>query len=120
VNPYDKAHELARAIEDSDAFKAMKVAKAKIGSDDQAKRMLGDFHMKQFQFEQKRLMGQEPTDEEQEGLRKLYEILQLHAALREYLMAEYQMGTLMQDVQKILADVLDDVTVEPTFDMPMA
>ena len=110
MNPYDCAHQLARAIRDSDAFRALKAAGDKVGPDEQAKRMLADFHVKQLEFEQKRLMGQEPGEEEQETLRKLYEILQLHAAVREYLMAEYQFGVLMQDVQKILGDVLQDVS----------
>lgn len=111
MNPYDQAHALAKAIRESDAFKSMKAAGEKIGSDEQAKRMLNDFHMKQLEFEQKRLLGQEPTQEEQDTLRKLYEILQLHAAVREYLMAEYQMGVLFQDVQKIIGDVLQEVAI---------
>lgn len=115
MNPYDKAHELARAIQESDAYRAMKVAKDTIEPDEQAKRMLADFHMKQIQFEQKRIMGQEPGEEEQESLRKLYEILQLHSELRDYLMAEYQLGILMQDVQKILGDTLQDVSITDGF-----
>jgi len=112
MNPYDKAHELARAIQGTDAYRAMKVAKDKIAPDEHAKRMLGDFHLKQMQFEQKRMMGQEPSSEEQESLQKLYEILQLHSAVRDYLLAEYQMGVLMQDVQKILGETLQGVAVE--------
>lgn len=111
MNPYDRAHELARAIRESDAFHSMKAAKEKIDPDGQAKQMLADFHMKQLEFEQKRLMGQEPTAEEQDGLHKLYEILQLHPAVRDYLMAEYQLGVMMQDVQKILGEVLQEITI---------
>ncbi len=112
MNPYDRAHELARAIRESEPFRAMRSAKVKIDPDSQAKRMLTDFHIKQFEFESKRLMGQEPTAAEQESLQKLYEILQLHNSVRDYLLGEYQLGVLMQDVQKILSDVLQEVSIE--------
>ncbi len=111
MNPYDRVHELVRAIQDADAFRAMKVAKSQIEPDEQAKRMLNDFHMKQLEFERKQLMGEEPTQDEQEGLQKLYDVLQLHAPVREYLMAEYQLGVLMQDIQKILGEALQEIAI---------
>ncbi|MHB1628416.1 MAG: YlbF family regulator [Bacilli bacterium] len=111
MNPYDRVHELVRAIQDSEAFRAMKAAKGKIEPDEQAKRMLNDFHMKQLEFERKQLMGEESTESEREGLQKLYDVLQLHEPVREYLLAEYQLGVLMQDVQKILGEALQDVAV---------
>ncbi|KYP81885.1 YlbF family regulator [Ferroacidibacillus organovorans] len=111
MNPYDCAHELARAIRESEGFRAMKAAKEKIDPDEKAKEMLNDFHLKQLQFEQKRILGQEPTEEEQDGLHKLYEILQMHQPVREYLQAEYQLSVLMQDVQKVLGDLFLEVSV---------
>ena len=111
LNPYDTAHQLARTIRDVEAFHSMKTAKERIQDDENAKRMLNDFHMKQLQFEQKRLLGQEPSEDEQEALQKLYEILQLHSDVRDYLLAEYQLGILMQDVHKILGDVLEEVSI---------
>ena len=111
MNPYDRAHELVRAIQDADAFRAMKVAKSQIEPDEQAKRMLNDFHMKQLEFERKQLMGEEPTQDEQEGLQKLYDVLQLHAPVRDYLMAEYQLSVLMQDIQKILGEALQEIAI---------
>lgn len=113
MNPYDRAHELARALRESESFQAMKAAKEKLEPDEQARRMLDDFHLKQLEFEHRRLLGQEPSYDEQESLRKLYEILQLHDGVRSYLMAEYQLGTVFQDVQKILGDVLQEISLEP-------
>ena len=111
LNPYDSAHQLARMIRETEAFRSMKAAKERISDDENAKRMLNDFHMKQLQFEQKRILGQEPAEEEQEALHKLYEILQLHSDVRDYLLAEYQLGVLMQDVHKILGDVLEEASI---------
>ncbi|MCY0875518.1 MAG: YlbF family regulator [Firmicutes bacterium] len=115
MNPHDKAHELARALQASDAYAGMKRARDQIEPDPQAKHMLRDFHLKQLQYEQKRLMGHEPTEEEQQSLQKLYEALQMHHAVREYLLAEYQLGIVMQDVQKILSDSLQDVALTDEF-----
>lgn len=111
MNPHDKAHELLRAIQASDSYTAMKRARVQIEPDEQAKRMLQDFHMKQLQFAQMQMMGQEPSPEEQESLHNLNEILQLHPAVREYLMAEYHLSVMMQDVYKILGDGLQEVSI---------
>lgn len=113
MNAYDAAHALARAIRESDSFRSMKSAKEALDPDPKAQQMLRDFHIQQLEFERKRMMGQEPTAEEQAGLQQLYEVLQLHPAVREYLMAEYQLGVMFQDVQKIIAEVFQEVSVEP-------
>lgn len=113
MNPYDRAHELARALRESEPFRAMKSAKEKLAPDPQGRRMLDDFHLKQLEFERKKILGQEPSVEEQESLQKLYEILQLHETVRSYLMAEYQLGVMVQDVQKILGEVLEEVSIAP-------
>jgi cell fate (sporulation/competence/biofilm development) regulator YlbF (YheA/YmcA/DUF963 family) len=111
MNPYDHAHELARALRSSAPYKAMQEAKGHLDGDPQAARMLMDFHMKQLEFEQRRLLGQTDDPAAEESLRKLYDILQLHPHVRDYLRAEYELGVLFQDVQKILGDVLQEVAL---------
>ncbi|PWI58074.1 YlbF family regulator [Sulfoacidibacillus thermotolerans] len=113
MNPYDKAHELVRALRESEEFRAMKKAVEQVGSDEQAKRMILDFHMKQLEFERKRLLGEETSQQDQADLQKLYDVLQLHTAVRDYLRAEYQFGVIVQDIQKIIADALQEVTLDP-------
>ncbi len=113
MNLYDKAHELVRALKDSEEFRMMKTAVDQVGGDEQAKRMITDFHMKQLDFERKRLIGEEPTQQDQEELQKLYDVLQLHTTVRDYLRSEYQFGVIVQDIQKILADALEEVMIAP-------
>ncbi|MCI0182464.1 MAG: YlbF family regulator [Acidibacillus sp.] len=113
MNPYDKAHELVRALRESEEYRTMKQSVDQVSGDDQAKRMITDFHMKQLEFERNRLLGQEPTQEDQEDLQKLYDVLQLHTAVRDYLRAEYQFGMIIQDIQKILSDALEEITIMP-------
>jgi cell fate (sporulation/competence/biofilm development) regulator YlbF (YheA/YmcA/DUF963 family) len=109
LNPYDKAHELARAIRSHDSFQALLKAKARVDQDPQAKNIVEDFRKRQWEFEAKRLMGQEISEAEQQQLAKMQEALTLVPAAREYLQAEYQFSVLFGDIQKILAEAVQDV-----------
>lgn len=109
MNPYDKAHELARAIREHEAYQRLLQAKARIDEDEQAKNIVDDFRKRQWTFEAKRLAGQEISDEEQQQMMKLQEALSLVPSARDYLQAEYQFSVLFGDIQKIIAESVQDV-----------
>ncbi len=111
MNPYDKAHELAQAIRESDAFVKMKSAKTKLEVDKSAKIMLLDVERKQLNLERKRLLGQPISEEEQASLSKLLEIVQMHEVVHEYLEAEMQVGILYQDIQQIIGDAIQEASL---------
>ena len=113
MNPYDKAHDLARAIRESGPFAQMKSAKDKLENDESAKKMLLDFQRKQLAMERKRLLGEDISETEQNGLSKLYDIVQMHELVRDYLSAEMQMGILYQDIQQIIGDVIQEASLLP-------
>jgi cell fate (sporulation/competence/biofilm development) regulator YlbF (YheA/YmcA/DUF963 family) len=109
LNPYDKAHELARALRAHDSFQALMKAKERIDQDPQAKKIVEDFRKRQWEYEAKRLAGQEISDAEQQQMMQLQEALALVPAARDYLQAEYQFSVLFGDIQKIIADTIQDV-----------
>ena len=107
MNPYDKARELARAITESDEFKKFQAAKLGLEADDSAKSMIEDFQKKQFELQKKQMMGEELKDEDSQKIQELYGILSLNKVAGEFLQAEFGYARMMQDVMKILQDVLE-------------
>ncbi len=108
MNPYDKAHELARAVRQADAFERAKNARTRIEQDASTLRMVQDFRNRQWELEAKQMMGQQLTVEEQESFSKLASVIELNQDVREYLQAEYQLSVLVADVQRILADTVKE------------
>lgn len=107
MNPYDKARELKKAIENSQEFKKYLEAKKIIEADESAKAMVDDFREKQFELQKKEMLGEEVKDEEMEKIQKLYSILSMNDKAGEYLKAEFGYARLMQDVSEILAEIME-------------
>jgi len=108
MNPYDKAHELARAIKSSDAYERLVKARAHIEQDESSLRMLQDFRQRQFAMQTQEMMGQPVSEEDKDKLTKLAEVIQLNQDVRTYLESEYQLSVLMSDIQRILGDAIED------------
>ncbi|HEU4963245.1 MAG TPA: YlbF family regulator [Bacilli bacterium] len=113
MNPYDKAHELARALRESSEYKALLEQKGRVDQDPVAKKMLDDFRHRQWELETRRIMGEEITDTDREQMEKLAQAVQLNAVLSEYLQAEYRFGIVYSDVHKILGDAVKEVVGQP-------
>lgn len=111
MNPYDKAHELARALRSSDAFERAAKAKEAIAADADALRMVEDFKRRQFQMQAKQMMGEQLSEEELSQLQKLSEVVQLNQDIREYLQADMALQVTMMDVERILAEVMNEVSI---------
>ncbi len=108
MNVYDLAHQLASSLNTSDEYKAFVQAKEKVKTDQANTKMLADFQMKQFEIQQYQLMGQEVGEEKQQELERIYSLLSLNPIIKEYLEAEFRFNRIMNDVQKILADAIQE------------
>lgn len=111
MNPYDKAHELARSIRAADVFERAARSKKAIEADPSAQRMVQDFKRRQLQMQAKQMTGQNPTEDELTQLQKLSEVVQLNSDVRNYLQADMELQVLLMDVQRILGEVMDEVSV---------
>lgn len=107
MNPYDKARELARAIEDSDVFKKFKEHKLLVDQDEATKSMVEDFQKRQFELEMKQMRGEEVSQEDAEKMQELFRILSLNQKGADFLSAQFQFSLMMQDISKILSEVID-------------
>lgn len=107
MNPYDKARELARSIESSDVYKKFKELKSKVEADEATHAMIEDFQKKQFELQKKQMLGEELSEEDSKKLQELFSILSLNQLAADYMAAEFQFAQMMQDISKILADVIE-------------
>lgn len=108
MSVHDSAHELARALGSSDEYQSFVKIKQQIKQDESNTKMLADFQMKQFEVQQYQLMGQEVSADKQQELERMYSLLSLNPTIKEYLEAEFRFNRLINDVQKILADAVQE------------
>jgi cell fate (sporulation/competence/biofilm development) regulator YlbF (YheA/YmcA/DUF963 family) len=113
MNPYDKAHELARALRDSQEFQALAEQKRRVDADPAVKKMLDDFRHRQLELETRRIMGEEITEADLEQMKRLHEVVTLNPIAREYLEAEYRFVVIYSDIHKILRDAVKEVMGQP-------
>ncbi len=107
MNPYDKARELAKAIEGSAQYKNFQEAKALIEEKPSAKAMVEDFQKKQLELQKKVLAGEEIDEKAQENLQELYSVLALDPDAANFLNTEFSLGQMIQEIMNILTDVLE-------------
>lgn len=101
---YDRAHELASALKSCDEYRSLLTAKKLVDSDDQAKKMVKDFIMKQMELEYEVMAGKPEDKAKTEQLQKMYELLSFNANARDYLQAYMRFQRAMADVYKIIGE----------------
>jgi len=113
MNPYDKAHDLARALRESHEFGTLLDQKRKVDAEPSAKKMLDEYRRRQWELETRRIMGESISEDDLEQMRKMTEAVQMHAVLRGYLESEYRFGVIYSDIHKILGDAVKEVIAQP-------
>ncbi|NBI28270.1 YlbF family regulator [Chengkuizengella marina] len=110
MNIYDKAHELAKALKESDEVKQLNEARVEIDKNEEASKMLQDFTNIQNELQQKMMSGEQPSEEEMEKIQKMYEVLQLNPLLSKLFETEQRISVIVQDVHKIINEPLQGST----------
>ncbi|GHU61967.1 UPF0342 protein [Clostridia bacterium] len=106
ANPYDKAHELAAAIRESEEYKAYLAAKAKAQENPELVSALNDYQEKQFDLQKLQIVGEEIGPELMEQMQNLFQILSRDPLAAEYLNAQVRFAIIANDVYSIIGDVL--------------
>lgn len=106
MNVYDQAHNLARAIKESEEFKQYDYLKKVIDQKEDLSKMVKDFQAKQFEMQAKQMMGEEMTPEMMQGVQELYQIIMTDPTAAQYMQAEMRFSLMMNDVYKILGEVM--------------
>lgn len=106
MNVYDEAHNLAKAIKESEEFKQYTKAKKAIEANPELSRMLTDFQSKQMEIQAKQIMGEELGPEVMESIQGLYGIMLKDPLAAEYLQHEMRFSMMMNDVYQILGEAM--------------
>lgn len=108
MNLYDHAHNLARALKESEEYQGLLKARKQLESDTKNKEMLLEFRRCQWEMEKSRALQQEVDEITSRRMEQLGELMGGNRTIQEYLMAEYRFGQVMMDIQKILSEALSD------------
>lgn len=106
MNVYDIAHQLARAIKDSDEFKNYNKVKAEISQNTELKEVLDDFQRKQLEIQTQQLFGNEVEEDKMQQIQQLYQIVLKDPKAAEYLQIEMGLSKMMADIYGILGEVI--------------
>ncbi len=106
-NVYDIAHELVRSLKETDQYKDLAEANAKIKGNEQISAMMEDFQKKSMELQTKQMTGQAPTEEEMAQFQQLYAIVMSDPLASGYFAAQMNLSTIIGDIYKIIGEALD-------------
>jgi cell fate (sporulation/competence/biofilm development) regulator YlbF (YheA/YmcA/DUF963 family) len=104
MNVYDKSHELAQLLKNSEEYQEFLLAKQAVDSDEQAKKMVKNFIAKQMEVEYAMLDGKSEDKSKTEQLQKMYDLLVLNTKARDFMQAYMRFQRIMGDIYKIIGD----------------
>ena len=103
MNIYDKAHELARELKNSDEYRRYLQVKEVLEGDAQTKKMVQDFLDRQMEIEYEAVSGKRDQDKIEQA-QKMYQLLSCNVCAREFLDNYLRFQKVMGDIYKILSD----------------
>lgn len=109
MNPYDKVHELVRAIKESDEVKNYTKIKEELYADDKNKEMIKNFRDMQTEVQSLLMQGKEAEAEKMEKLQNLYQILASNVRIKEFFDKEVKVDVMLSDIYKIISEGLKNI-----------
>ncbi len=105
---YDKAYELAKAMRESDEYKALMEAQKLVEQDEASLGMVRQFLTQQVQWEYAKIAQ---SADEEELLKKQEELVLLinnNSLAREYLQAHVRWSQISQDIYRIISEPITE------------
>ncbi len=106
MNVYEEAHDLARAIRESEEFKEYDSLKKKIEADPELAGMIHDFEQKQVEMQARTMAGEAAPEGFQQQMQKLYQIVMRDPSAAAYMQAAVRFSLMINDVYQILGDAM--------------
>lgn len=106
INIYDKAHELARELKQTEEFKGYLAALEKLKQDEPGFNMVKDLRTKQVEVQQASLLGAEVAPEKIKALEAAHSLAIQRPAVAEFFMQEMQLVVIINDIEGIIQGAL--------------
>ncbi|MFZ7103504.1 MAG: YlbF family regulator [Peptococcaceae bacterium] len=107
MNVHDLAHNLAQGLRNSPEYQNYQEALGKIRGNQEKEKILTELRKKQMEVQALQMMGQEVPPEKIKEIERTSEILNLQPGIREFLAAEYHLGKVLADIQKIIGEAVE-------------
>ena len=108
MSVYDKAHDLAKALQGSDEYRRLSELQGPLLQNNEAHTMVNDFLKKQAEVQLEMMQGKQDSSKMQQ-LQKVYELLAINPQAGAYIQTYMRFQLMMQDVSKIITESVQDV-----------
>ncbi len=105
-NVYDIAHELARALKESEQFKHYQAMKKRVSENEDLSEMINDFQEKNMAMQTQQMLDGTPTEELISQVQSLYQIVMADPLAAQYIQAEIAFTQVVSDIYGILGEVI--------------
>ena len=106
MNVYDQAHQLAKAIKESEEFKRYQSASDMLKTKPDLDAMIKDFQQKSMEIQLKQMTGEQPDAEDMQKIQQLYGIVAMDPMAASYMDAEMRFSIMMKDVYDIIGEAI--------------
>jgi len=104
---YDQAHNLARAIKDSEEYKTYVEKRKIVYANEKNREMVEDFKKRIMKIQMDQMAGKEIDPKEIEKANNLENLLMLNTSINEFLTAELRFSQMVQDINNIIEKAID-------------
>lgn len=109
MNVYDTANKLAKELRESNEYIEYKKIKADLDQNQEVKEKIKAFEQKRYEVQLEALKGEEQEKTKLEEMQKIYIKLMENELAKNYFSAELKFNVLIADVNKIIAESVQDV-----------
>ena len=106
MNVYDEAHNLAKAIKESNEFKEFDRIREEVDSDKETSDMLKELTELQVQLQTAQMVGQQPDKDVFARFQNLNTMAMTKPLAMQYMQAQYALATMMNDVFGIVGEAI--------------
>ena len=106
MNVYDEAHNLAKAIKESNEFKEFDRIRKEVDDDKETSDMLKELTELQVQLQTAQMVGQQPDKEVFARFQSLNTMAMTKPLAMQYMQAQYALATMMNDVFGIVGEAI--------------
>lgn len=109
MNVYDTANKLASEIKNSEEYTKFKEAKKNLESNSELKTKIDEFEKMRYEVQVLAMQGKAVEEEKNKKLQEMYTILIQNKEIKEYFDLEVKFNVMIADVNKIIAEAVQDV-----------